>query len=67
MRCFLFSPYDRSLALKRLSNSGIVLSTVESIAFDLIKTADHPNFKEISSVIVSEKKNLNEFAADSFM
>ena len=43
--------YDRSVAFQRLSASGAVMTTTESAIFELMGSADHPNFKAISSLI----------------
>eukprot|EP01036_Dinobryon_divergens_P025350 gene25350-33888_t len=60
--------YDRSVAFNRLRSSGITLSTTESILFELLRSAKHPNFKEISSLIVADNRNFeNEFAHDTFL
>ena len=56
--------YDRAVALNRLEKSGVVMTTSESAIFDLIKSADHPNFKAISGMIKEHNKLTNEFAKD---
>lgn len=42
---------DEQIALKRISNEGIVLSTVEMGLFELMKTAKAPEFKDVSFLI----------------
>ncbi|KAF4739007.1 Isochorismatase domain-containing protein 1 [Perkinsus olseni] len=42
---------DRSTALHRLSAAGAVLTTSESLIFDMMQAKDHPNFKELSAVV----------------
>ena len=39
------------IALSRLSKSGAIISSSDSIIFELLKTADDPKFKEISNLI----------------
>jgi len=42
---------DEETALRRLSREGVVLSTVETALFELLTTAQDPEFKEISKLI----------------
>eukprot|EP00924_Labyrinthula_sp_SR-Ha-C_P001686 maker-scaffold_18-snap-gene-6.1-mRNA-1 protein AED:0.03 eAED:0.03 QI:95/1/1/1/0.5/0.33/3/24/199 len=42
--------FDRATALSRLQNAGCFLTSVESVLFALIKTADNPKFKTISKL-----------------
>jgi len=44
-------PADQETALRRLSREGVVLSTVETALFELLTTADAPEFKTISELI----------------
>jgi len=44
-------PIDEETALRRLSREGVVLSTVETALFELLTTAEAPEFKEISNLI----------------
>jgi len=39
---------DQKTALRRCETSGMVLTTTESLLFEWCRTADHPQFKEIS-------------------
>eukprot|EP01040_Poterioochromonas_malhamensis_P010501 gene10501-11432_t len=48
-------PYDRTVALNRLGAAGAILTTAESLIFDLMKDAKHPNFKQISGLIKRQK------------
>ena len=43
-------PLDRSTALQRLSSAGVVLMTAESVLFEIMRTKDCPEFKQISSI-----------------
>ena len=42
---------NRKVALKRMSAEGVKISSVEMALFELLKTAEHPNFKEIARLI----------------
>ena len=41
------------IALQRMTKSGAILTTTESIIFELCKTADRKEFKEIRNIIMS--------------
>ena len=43
---------DHEIALKRMNQSGATLTTTESIIFELCKTADRKEFKEIRNIII---------------
>ena len=43
---------DHGIALKRMIQMGAILTTTESIIFELCKTADRKEFKEIRSIII---------------
>ena len=44
---------DHEIALQRMIQKGAILSTTESIIFELCKTADRKEFKEIRNIIIS--------------
>ena len=44
---------DHEIALKRMIQKGAILTTTESIIFELCKTADRKEFKEIRKIIIS--------------
>ena len=44
---------DHEIALQRMTKSGAILTTTESIIFELCKTADRKEFKEIRKIIMS--------------
>lgn len=46
---------DRSVALEQLRNWGAIVSTSESLIFELLKDSKHEHFKEMSSIIKSRK------------
>ena len=43
---------DHEVALNRMIQSGAILTTTESIIFELCKTADRKEFKEIRNIII---------------
>lgn len=45
------TPLSKEIALHEMRRDGVVLSTVESILFELLGGSDHPKFKEISKII----------------
>ena len=44
---------DHEIALQRMTHSGGILATTESMIFELCKTADRKEFKEIRNIIMS--------------
>ena len=44
---------DHEIALQRMIQEGAILTTTESIIFELCKTADRKEFKEIRNIILS--------------
>ena len=44
---------DHEIALKRMTQRGAILTTTESIIFELCKTAYRKEFKEIRNIIIS--------------
>ena len=44
---------DHEIALQRMNQSGAILTTTESIIFELCKTADREEFKEIRNIIMN--------------
>ena len=44
---------DHEIALQRMVQSGAILATTESIIFELCKTANREEFKEIRNIIMS--------------
>lgn len=54
-------PLDREVALRRMEKAGAYLTTAQSAAFMLLGSADHPNFKAVSKLVVQNMKEPNEF------
>ena len=44
---------DHEIALQRMTQMGAILTTTESIIFELCKTADRKEFKEIKKIIMN--------------
>jgi nicotinamidase-related amidase len=42
---------DHEVALRRLEAAGVVLSTAEAILFEWCRSADHPAFREMRSLL----------------
>eukprot|EP01062_Namystynia_karyoxenos_P063197 TRINITY_DN56014_c0_g1_i1.p1 TRINITY_DN56014_c0_g1~~TRINITY_DN56014_c0_g1_i1.p1 ORF type:complete len:262 (+),score=85.17 TRINITY_DN56014_c0_g1_i1:82-786(+) len=42
---------DRSVALRRMEQAGAVLMTAESVVFDLMRTAEHDAFRQVSKLV----------------
>lgn len=42
---------DKRIALKRIAAAGGMLTTVESVLFELARTAQHPSFKALSALV----------------
>lgn len=54
--------HDRAVALDRMKTSGATMTTTESVVFDLLRSAAHPNFKTISGGLKEHLKIPNDFA-----
>jgi hypothetical protein len=56
-------PYDRAIALEKMKDQGAILTTTESLLFELMETAEHPHFRAISSLIKTHNaEHINQFA-----
>ena len=42
---------DREMALAEMRADGVVISTVEAVLFEMMESADHPQFREIQALI----------------
>lgn len=51
--------HDRSVAIQRMTQAGAFLTTSESIAFELMKDAKHPKFKQM--VPLFKESKVSEF------
>ncbi|MEY2725531.1 MAG: Vibriobactin-specific isochorismatase [Planctomycetota bacterium] len=45
---------DRAAAMSRLAAAGVVMATVETIAFEWCETAEHPAFRQLSGLVRSQ-------------
>jgi nicotinamidase-related amidase len=55
-------PLDHHTALRRMEKAGVVLTTVESLAFELVGAAGSPEFKAISKLVQERMKLLSPSA-----
>jgi len=53
-------PTDHYVALERLRESGVLLTTVEAATFEWIGTAEHPAFKTFSQLVQERSRRLRE-------
>ena len=44
-------PSNKEVALRRLRTEGVTVSSVEMALFELMKTAEHPAFRDVSKLI----------------
>jgi hypothetical protein len=51
------SMIDRSAALARMQQAGAIVTTLSSVLMELIKSKDHPQFKEISQLLKDLRLN----------
>ena len=57
-------PQDHHTALRRMENAGVVLTTVEALAFELVGAAGSPEFKAISKLVQERMKHLSPAAVN---
>lgn len=57
-------PQDHHTALRRMEAAGITLTTVESLAFELVGAAGTPEFKAISKLVQERMKTLSASAVN---
>ena len=55
---------DRAIALQRMHDAGAILTTAQSIIFEIMQTAEHENFDTVSKLTVEHLKLPNEFNGD---
>lgn len=53
--------YDREMALRRMEHCGAYLTTAQSAAFMLLKSAEHEKFKNVSGLVKDHMVLRNEF------
>ena len=59
-------PYDRSIALQRLTHlPNVTLLTAESAVFELLGSADHPKFRAVSALMKALPPEAHAFANDT--
>ncbi|NQW29685.1 MAG: isochorismatase family protein [Ignavibacteria bacterium] len=42
---------DKEIAIKRMRNAGAIVTTAESLLFELAQSAEHPMFKQLSALV----------------
>ena len=57
--------HDRAVAMRRLESAGAILTTSESVLFDLVRDSKHAKFKELSAMLKDHNRVENEFAQSS--
>lgn len=57
--------HDRAVAIRRLENAGAILTTSESVVFDLLRDSKHVKFRQISSMLKEHSAVENEFGTSS--
>ena len=45
------SAFNRDIALRRMTAAGVSLSNVEMVLFELMQTAEHPRFREVTRLL----------------
>ena len=58
-------PHDRATAIERLAAAGATMTSAESCLFDLLRSAEHPDFKAVSSLIKEANALDNEFGGQT--
>lgn len=46
----------RVTRVQRMLGMGVQLTTAESVLFELMETAEHPNFKQVSKLAVAHAR-----------
>ncbi|KAM7344042.1 isochorismatase domain-containing protein 1-like isoform 1-T1 [Cochliomyia hominivorax] len=49
---------DRDMALERLRSAGCVITTTESIIYDLLHDKDHPKFKDLRKILIAKSLDM---------
>jgi len=42
---------NKTIALERMRNEGIIISSTEMVVFELLRTAEHPKFREVAKLV----------------
>jgi nicotinamidase-related amidase len=50
---------DHEIALRRLASAGAILTTVETVLFELTGGSGHPRFKQVSALVQERMKGLS--------
>ncbi|RYH13528.1 hypothetical protein EON65_35450 [archaeon] len=50
-------PYDRTVALQKMMHAGGQVTTATSMVFELLETAEHPDFKTISNIVKAARND----------
>lgn len=45
------TPSNKDIGLKRIAAEGACISSTEMVLFEILKTADHPSFKQIAKLV----------------
>lgn len=49
--------HDRAIALERISKAGAVITTTESVLFELLRDAKNPHFKKMLPLFKAQRPN----------
>lgn len=43
--------HDRNIGLEGMRDAGVTITSFQSLMFELMRTIDHPNFKQILNLV----------------
>lgn len=49
---------DRDMAIERLRAAGCVITTSESVIYDLLRDKEHPKFNELRKLLVAKSADM---------
>jgi hypothetical protein len=49
--------HDRNIAIEALRDAGVQLTTFQTVMFELMRTVEHPKFKEVLGIIKGNPKD----------
>lgn len=49
---------DRDIALERLRSAGCIITTTESVIYDLLRDKNHPKFKDFRKLLVAKSLDM---------